>query len=665
MATYNLGRILPIFRGAWSPSKSYDKLDVVTFEGSSYMAISDNTNKRPDENPSAWILSAAKGDPGEPGKDGPTYKPGVGISIVNDVISATGGGEGGGFYFGGFGVEIDKDTNSINAEVRAENDVPTRWQHVTMTGLPLDVAEDFESKNVFHYKGKTYYSAGLNKNYVLDVLSWEKVEWIGVEIYGEDIFVDAKGDMYYFHGNQYMKYDEDMETWPTVSINITNAYGRYMFVGKNGYSYYSENRNKTYKIKAGNITTWEKVTVNQDCPATFIWEDETSTYYSNGDTHFFYDYENDRWWTQRWAGVNALYGNQIWKQGSHIFFSADSGATYVKKGSKWEFVYTLSVLSGEYVFADGEDVFSFVDNRAMQLVIPEPFYVTRHGDRLATEQYVTTNGVVQNAVGYETYKFVEIGNSILPGANGSLYIIDSKLYYTKDGKTYRFNEDNTFTLIQTTSDTLKVPFVNFNPDGKITTANSGNQVYEWIDEKWITTGDTDTLYRNKAYYNDVCGVCVNQNSYYWRLNGASSGRTMSKATNVMPWQDYDGNVWFGEYMLINETGYLDEDHPHPNMNVMNNQGDYVWTDINGMIRLDAPGIHKVLIGSGTNAVWVDFNYYSDIIPEKPVSMYVFCIDNKLYMSQVDKYKTNKSDYLATETYVNAKIGDIEKLLKAI
>ena len=58
MARYNLGRIVPVFRGIWDPAIPYVKLDVVLWNGNSWVAVSDNENSEPtDENPD-WVCIA-------------------------------------------------------------------------------------------------------------------------------------------------------------------------------------------------------------------------------------------------------------------------------------------------------------------------------------------------------------------------------------------------------------------------------------------------------------------------------------------------------------------------------------------------------------------------------------------------------------------------------
>ena len=47
MATYNLGQVAIVSKGAWSSSVSYATLNTVTHNGGSFMAIAPNSNKEP------------------------------------------------------------------------------------------------------------------------------------------------------------------------------------------------------------------------------------------------------------------------------------------------------------------------------------------------------------------------------------------------------------------------------------------------------------------------------------------------------------------------------------------------------------------------------------------------------------------------------------------
>lgn len=57
-------------RGAWSPATAYVALDVVTYNGSSYLGRTASTNKLPTSS-TYWSLLAAKGAPGATGGQGP------------------------------------------------------------------------------------------------------------------------------------------------------------------------------------------------------------------------------------------------------------------------------------------------------------------------------------------------------------------------------------------------------------------------------------------------------------------------------------------------------------------------------------------------------------------------------------------------------------------
>ncbi len=61
MTTYNLGRVLPKFCGSYSPTTPYETLDIVYYNGSSYVCnVDDIVNVTPDSS-TCWILVARKG----------------------------------------------------------------------------------------------------------------------------------------------------------------------------------------------------------------------------------------------------------------------------------------------------------------------------------------------------------------------------------------------------------------------------------------------------------------------------------------------------------------------------------------------------------------------------------------------------------------------------
>jgi hypothetical protein len=79
------------YRNAWSPTVSYAAQDVVTVNGSSYVAKTASLNKPPASSTTAWGLLAAGGTAGPAGEQGIQGIPGVpGIQGVPGVAGADG-----------------------------------------------------------------------------------------------------------------------------------------------------------------------------------------------------------------------------------------------------------------------------------------------------------------------------------------------------------------------------------------------------------------------------------------------------------------------------------------------------------------------------------------------------------------------------------------------
>ena len=82
MSTFNLGRILPMFKGTWSSSNSYNQLDIVYHDGSSYVAKNSVTSGG--NNPSInnnWQIVAMKGELS------PTLTPEQEAYIINAIMN--------------------------------------------------------------------------------------------------------------------------------------------------------------------------------------------------------------------------------------------------------------------------------------------------------------------------------------------------------------------------------------------------------------------------------------------------------------------------------------------------------------------------------------------------------------------------------------------------
>ena len=87
--TKNLGKVAVTPRGAYSSGTSYERLDVVTYQGGSWMALQSSTNVTPASG-AYWMQIAAKGDDGSSGQsctvaigDVTTVPYGTGSSVTN------------------------------------------------------------------------------------------------------------------------------------------------------------------------------------------------------------------------------------------------------------------------------------------------------------------------------------------------------------------------------------------------------------------------------------------------------------------------------------------------------------------------------------------------------------------------------------------------------
>ena len=79
--TQDLGKVAYLSKGAYSSSTQYEKNDVVTYEGSSYVSLQSTKGNAP-TNATYWQLIAEKGTKGDTGATGQTGATGNGISSV-------------------------------------------------------------------------------------------------------------------------------------------------------------------------------------------------------------------------------------------------------------------------------------------------------------------------------------------------------------------------------------------------------------------------------------------------------------------------------------------------------------------------------------------------------------------------------------------------------
>lgn len=74
--TKDLGRVMPVAQGAYSTTKTYVPLDIVTYNGSSYICLATNTGKAPTDM-TYWQSLAMRGSDGPAGPAGATGPQGI------------------------------------------------------------------------------------------------------------------------------------------------------------------------------------------------------------------------------------------------------------------------------------------------------------------------------------------------------------------------------------------------------------------------------------------------------------------------------------------------------------------------------------------------------------------------------------------------------------
>ena len=89
-ASVKLGRVSLVPRGAYDAAAVYKKLDVVEYEGSSYLVLADGTTGVTPEDGGAYMLLAEKGEKGDKGDTGPTGPQGpqgMGLTIAGQYAT--------------------------------------------------------------------------------------------------------------------------------------------------------------------------------------------------------------------------------------------------------------------------------------------------------------------------------------------------------------------------------------------------------------------------------------------------------------------------------------------------------------------------------------------------------------------------------------------------
>lgn len=118
MTEINLGKVSLTPKGEWIEGITYSRLDLVERNGSSYIALSENSNTIPEDNPLIWQLLASKGDQGIKGDRGDKGDQGI---------------------QGEKGEKGDKGDQGIQGEKGEKGDTGEKGENATITGATATV----------------------------------------------------------------------------------------------------------------------------------------------------------------------------------------------------------------------------------------------------------------------------------------------------------------------------------------------------------------------------------------------------------------------------------------------------------------------------------------------------------------------------------------------
>ena len=144
MATVNLGRIKPVFKGTWSNSTAYTVDDFVVHSNECYIAIQAGTNQNPASASSYWTKIAAKGSDGTD----------VGAALSNNQIAyKNNSGTVTGLSIGSAGQFLKVNSSANGYEYGAVSSDFVKLHEVTMNGSDTGITFDnYFSSDYKHFK---------------------------------------------------------------------------------------------------------------------------------------------------------------------------------------------------------------------------------------------------------------------------------------------------------------------------------------------------------------------------------------------------------------------------------------------------------------------------------------------------------------------------------
>jgi len=239
------------------------------------------------------------------------------------------------------------------------------WQPITWKVLSL--MDDLTVSCIWTDGANTYYSYPVSGNgqYVLDSVTrkWNEITWGGHnDLYGEYIWTDTRGNIYYSANSTHYVLDQSTNTWNNKTWNgLTNFDGSWAW--NDGVNVYLESvdGDKQY-ILDQTTDTWN---LNISYPRLYyiwysnIWTDGVNHYYSSGSNQYIFNSQNNRWDSKTWNGLTNFDGMYVWTDGTNIYYSYNNNQYVLNKNtSTWTKVtWNINITYGNSVWTDGNNVY--------------------------------------------------------------------------------------------------------------------------------------------------------------------------------------------------------------------------------------------------------------------------------------------------------------------
>ena len=182
-----------------------------------------------------------------------------------------------------------------------------------------------------------------------------------------------------------------------------------------------------------------------------IWTDGTNIYYSVQNNVDQYRWNGNAWEAMTWSGLTSFYGYSVWTDGTNIY----SSSGYILNGTNWEPLVMdntpSSYFSAKNIWTDGTNI--YYSRGSTQLVLNGTTWETMtwggNCDSYLYGEYVWTDGnkiycsrtgvtIALNGTTWESVTWS--GDNPYPSGN-QIWTDGTNIYYSSTTKQYRLNGD--------------------------------------------------------------------------------------------------------------------------------------------------------------------------------------------------------------------------------